>query len=125
MHEIGIDVGCVEIDASPHCAEHGAQRFRTSEAAGIEIEPRDFEPAFFEILIPETANIDIDCFRELTREIINMDAGAAINVRRIFVGEEEDLHAISLVTARPDFSKRPACLMSCRAESRHLQIFQK
>jgi hypothetical protein len=93
MHEIGIDVGGVEIDAAAKRAEDRLQRFRTSEAAGVEIETRGFEPALFEILIAEAANIDIHRFRELTREVINVDAGTAVNVRRIFVSKEEDFHA--------------------------------
>ena len=70
------------------------QRLRTSEAAGVELEPHDFKPPFFEILIAEAANIDIDRLRQLAREIANVHTGAAVNVRRIFVGEEEDLHAV-------------------------------
>jgi hypothetical protein len=93
MHQSGVDVGGVEIDAASERTEDRLQRLGASEAAGIEIEPRDFEPALFGILIAEAANIDIDRFRQLTREIINVDTGAAVNVRRIFVGEEEDFHA--------------------------------
>jgi len=45
-------------------------------------------------LIAETANIDIDRLRQLAREITNVHTGAAVNVRRIFVGQEEDFHAV-------------------------------
>jgi len=47
-------------------------------------------------LVAEAANIDIDGFRQLAREITNVHTGAAVNVRRIFVGEEQDLHVLFL-----------------------------
>jgi len=94
MHEIGVDICGVEIDATTKRAEHGLQRLRTSEAAGVELEAGDFEPALFQILIAKSANIDIDRFRQFSREITNVHPGSAINVRRIFVGKEEDLHAL-------------------------------
>ena len=96
MNEVGVDVGSVEIDAAAQRAENRLQRFRTSEAASVEFEASDFELTLFEILIAKTANIDIDRFRQLAREITNVDAGAAVNVRRIFVGEKEDLHVLFL-----------------------------
>src|SRR5437868_5309261 len=64
MNEIGVDVGSVEIDAAAKCAENRLQRFWTSEAARVQFEASDLEPAFFEILIAKTANIDIDRFRQ-------------------------------------------------------------
>ena len=93
MRQIGVDVGGVEIDIAAKCAESRLQRLRTSETARVQFEPGDFEPALFEILIAETANIDVDRFRQLAREITNVHTGAAVNVRRIFVGQKEDFHA--------------------------------
>src|SRR6266705_5894003 len=108
MNQIGVDVGGVEIDAAAKRAEDRLQRLRTSEAARVELEPCNFEPALFEILVAEAANIDIDGFRQLAREITNVHTGAAVNVRRIFVGEEEDLHAWKLPQSpiRPKRSKK-------------------
>ena len=96
MHNIGVDVRSIEIDAAPKRAENGLQRLRTSEAARVELEAGDFEAALFEILVAEAANIDIDRFRQLAREITNMNTGAAVNVRRIFVGEKANFHASKL-----------------------------
>src|SRR5205807_4607427 len=81
MHNIGVDVRSTEIDATTKCAKNRHQRLRTSEAAGVELETGDFEPALFEILVAEAANIDIHRFRQFAREITNMHAGAAVNVR--------------------------------------------
>ena len=105
MHQIGVDVRGVEIDIAAKRPEDRLQRLRTSEAVGVEIEPRDFEPALFEILIAEAANIDIDRLRQLAREITNVHTGAAVNVRRIFVGEEEDFHCMFLLIAARGRSK--------------------
>ena len=86
MDEIGIDVCRVEVEAALNGAKNGLERFRTSELARVQLVAFDFQSAFFEILIAEAANIDIDRFRQLAREIINVNSGAAINVRWIFVG---------------------------------------
>ena len=94
MHNIGVDVRGIEIDAATKCAKNRLQRPRTSEAAGVEFEAGDFQPALFEILVAEAANIDIDRFRQFAREITNVNAGAAVNVRRIFVGQKKNFHAI-------------------------------
>ena len=109
MHQIGIDVGSVEVDVALKRAENRLQRLGTSEVAGIEIETRDFEPALFEILITEAANIDIDRLCQLAREITDVDARAAINVGRIFVSEEEDLHGMFLLIAHGRWSKHMKC----------------
>jgi hypothetical protein len=93
MHQSGVDVGGVKIDAAAKRTEDRLQRLGTSEFAGVEVEPRDFEAALFGVLFAETTNIDIDRFRQLTREIINVDTGTAVNVRRIFIGKEADFHA--------------------------------
>ena len=129
MHQIGIDVRCGEIDAAPHRAKSRFQRLRASETARVELDTGDLEISFFEMLIAKATDFDGHCLGQLAREITGMHARAAVNVRRIFVGEEKDLHCTFLLIACPDFSKRPACafgvvavlpFLSCRAESRHL-----
>src|SRR5437660_11353209 len=77
MNDVGVDVGGVKVDVTLQRAENRLQRFRASEVARIELVSLDLEAAFFEILIPETTNIDIDGFRQLAREITNVHAGAA------------------------------------------------
>jgi hypothetical protein len=85
MHEIGIDVGCVEIGASPHCAEHRAQRFRTSEIARINFVAGDLEIALFKTLIAKATNFHRHRLSQFTRKEADVNARAAVNVRRIFV----------------------------------------
>src|SRR6516164_6674268 len=51
MHQVGIDVGGVEIDASPHRAESRAQWFWAGKIARVEYEANDLEVALFEPLI--------------------------------------------------------------------------
>src|ERR1700737_5016815 len=86
MNEIGVDVSCIEINAPSHRAESGLQRLGTGEPAGVEFVSRDREPSVLEILIAEAANFDIHGLRKFARQVTNMHAGAAINVRRILVG---------------------------------------
>ena len=69
MHEIGIDVGGVEIDASPHCAEHRAQRFRTSEIARINFVAGDLEIAFFKTLIAKATDFHRHRLSQFARKI--------------------------------------------------------
>ena len=92
MHEIGIDVGCVEIGASPHCAEHRAQRFRTSEIARINFVAGDLEIAFFKTLIAKATNFHRHRLSQFARKKADVNARAAVNVRRIFVSEKKNFH---------------------------------
>jgi hypothetical protein len=85
MHEIGIDVGCVEIGASPHCAKHGAQRFRTSEIARINFVAGDLEIAFFKTLIAKATNFHRHRLGQFARKKADVNTGTTVNVRRIFV----------------------------------------
>ena len=96
MHQIRINVRGVEIDAPPHRTKSRLQRLRTSELACVELDAGDFEIPFLKPLIAEATDFDRHRPGQLAREITDMHAGAAINVRRIFVGEEKDLHAVFL-----------------------------
>ncbi len=96
MDKIGIDVRGVEIDAAAHRAENGLQAFRASEIARVQLEAGNFELSFFETLIAEAAHFHRHCLGQLARETIHVHARTAVNMRRIFVGEEKDLHAVFL-----------------------------
>ena len=56
MHQAGIDVSGVEIDASPHGAENGAQWLWAGEIARVEFEANDLEIAFFKMLIAKATH---------------------------------------------------------------------
>ena len=92
MHQIGVDVRSVEIGASPHCAENGAQRLWASEIAGINLVADDLEIAFFNALIAKATNFHRHQLRQFARKIADVNARAAVDVRRIFVGEEKNFH---------------------------------
>jgi hypothetical protein len=92
MNEIGIDIRSVEIDAAPHRTESGLQRLGTSETARVELKAFHSEAPISEILIAEAANFDLHCLGQFAREIADVHARAAIDVRRVFVGQEEDFH---------------------------------
>src|SRR5262249_33809836 len=47
MHKIGVDVRSVEVRASPHRPENGAQWLRASEIARVDFVAGDLEIAFF------------------------------------------------------------------------------
>src|SRR6202035_870928 len=100
MNKVRVDVGAIEVDAATKRAENGVQRFRRSEVTRVESEAGDFEASLGEILVAEAANIDIDRFGQLAREISDVDTGAAVNVRRILVREKEDFHASKWIQSR-------------------------
>jgi hypothetical protein len=92
MHEIGIDVGSIEVGASPHRAENGAQRFWASKIGGINLVASDLEIAFFNALIAKATDFHRHHLRQFARKIADVNASAAVDVRRIFVGEEKNFH---------------------------------
>src|SRR5438874_1494769 len=92
MHQVGIDVGGVEIEASPHRPESGPQWFRAGELARVEFEANDLEVAFFKMLVAKAAHFHWHRLCQLAREITHVHTRPAIDVRRILICEEKDLH---------------------------------
>ena len=85
VHQIGVDVGCVEIGASPHCAENRTQRFRAGEIARVNFVAGDLEIAFVKALIAKATNFHRHRLCQFARKKADVNACAAVNVRRIFV----------------------------------------
>jgi hypothetical protein len=94
MHEIGVDVHGIEIRATPHRAESRTQRLWACEITGVQFEPDDLEIAFLETLVAKATYFDKDRFCQLPRQIANMHARAAIDIRRILVSQKQDLHRV-------------------------------
>jgi len=92
MHKIGIDVHGIEIRATPYRAESRTQRFWAGEIARVYVEADDPEITFLDTLVAKTAHFDRHRFCQLPRQIANVNARAAIDVGRIFVSQEQDLH---------------------------------
>jgi hypothetical protein len=64
MHEVGIDVCGVEINAPSRRAESRAQRLWTGEIARVNFKADDFELAFFKTLIAKATHFDRHHFRQ-------------------------------------------------------------
>ena len=94
MDQAGVDVRCVEVRASSHRPENGAQRFRASEIARVDFVTGDLEIAFLNTLIAKATNFHRHYLRQFARKIADVNARAAINVRRILVGEEKNFHEL-------------------------------
>jgi len=92
MHQIGVDVRGVEIGTSLHRAENRAQRLWATEIAGINLVAGDLEIAFFNALIAKATDFHRHHLRQFARKIADVNASAAVDVRRIFVGEEKNFH---------------------------------
>src|SRR4030095_15791640 len=93
MHEVGVDVHGVEIRATPHRAENRTQRLWAGEITRVQLEPDDLEISFLKTLLAKAPHFDGDRFSQLSRQIANVHARAAIDIRRILVSQEQDLHA--------------------------------
>src|SRR5215470_15590731 len=92
MHEVGVDVHGVEIGATPHRTESRTQRPWTGEISRVEFEPCDLEITVLKPLVAKAPDLDRHRFCQLLRQIANMNARTAINVWRILVSQEQDLH---------------------------------
>ena len=92
MHNVGVDIGSVEINASPHRAESGAQWLWTGEVARIHFKADDLEIAFFKTLVAKATHFHRHHFRQFAREIVRMHTRPTVDAGRILVGEEENLH---------------------------------
>src|SRR5690349_4487562 len=83
MHNVGIDVDRVEINASPHSSESGAQRFWAGEIARVEFKADDLEIAFFKTLVAKATHFHWHPFRQFAREKVHMHTRSTVDVRRI------------------------------------------
>src|SRR5215470_17655659 len=92
MHEIGVNVHSVEICAAPHRTESRTQRLWARKITRIQFKADDFEVAFIDTLIAEATHFYGHSLGQLARQIAYMHTRAAINVRRILVSQEKDLH---------------------------------
>jgi hypothetical protein len=92
MHQIGIDICRIKISAPAHGAENGLQWLGTREIACVELETFDLQISFLEMLIAEATDFHQHRLRQFARKVIDVNASAAVNMRRIFVREKEDFH---------------------------------
>src|SRR6266849_6362796 len=92
MQEVGVDVHDVEIRATPHRAESRTQRLWAGEITCVQYEADDLEITFLKMLVAKATHFDGDRSCQLSRQIANVHARAAIDIRRILVSQEQDLH---------------------------------
>src|SRR5262249_34289246 len=93
MREIVVDGHRIAIRATPHRAESGTREPWAGEITRVQFEADDVEITFFETLVAKATHFDRHRFCKLPRQITNVNARAAIDVRRILVSQEQDLHA--------------------------------
>src|SRR5512133_3789358 len=113
MHEVGVDVHGVEIRATPHRAESRTQRLWTCEITRVQFEADDLEIIFLETLVAKATHFDGDGFCQLLRQIANVPARSAIDIRRVLVSQKQDLHRVlprwSRVCLKGGISRTGAC----------------
>jgi hypothetical protein len=74
-------------------AENGLQVQRAIPVLRVEAEAFHTQVLTAAFLVAKAAYIDLNELRQLAGEVFDMDAGAAVDVRRVFVGEKECFHA--------------------------------
>jgi hypothetical protein len=91
MHDIGIGSEGVEIYAAPRRRKNRLLEVRAVKRCACGPEPPDAQaiPGF--VLFTEATDIDLNQASQSTAEIVDVHPGSAINVRRVFVGQKEDL----------------------------------
>ena len=92
MDNVRIDGRRIEVRAAPHRAKDGMQLRRRRPARGIQRHPLNAKMRQRLVLIAKATNLNIDELRQLPREVIHVDTGAAINIGRVFVGKEKGFH---------------------------------
>src|SRR6476646_9230674 len=97
MHEVRVDVHGIEIRATPHRAERRTQRLWACKIIGVQFEADDLEITVIQTLVAKATHFDGDRFCQLPRQIANMHARAAIDIRRILVSQKQDLHRVYVV----------------------------
>ena len=53
------------------------------------------QPPLADVLVAEAADLDIDQACQFARQVLNMNTGATVDIRRILIGEEQGLHGTS------------------------------
>src|SRR4029077_16438976 len=93
MHQVGVDVHGVEIRATPHRAESRTQRLWAGKITCVQFEADDLEITFLDALIPKATDFHWHRLCQFARQIAYVYARAAIDIRRILVSQEQDLHS--------------------------------
>src|SRR5438128_12691028 len=80
MHQVGVDACGVEINATAHCAESGAQRFWAGETGRAGLEADDLERALFKMLVGKAAEFHGHRFPQVALEITHLEARRTVDV---------------------------------------------
>ncbi len=93
MNDVGRDTLPVEREAGGEGAERRNQRHRTSrKLAAVDLRATHGELAIDDALILEAAHFHGFELGELPRQVLHMNAGAAVDVRRKLIGHEHNPH---------------------------------
>ena len=93
VDDLCVDGGGVEIQAALERTENGLELRRAGVVRGVQTEAARGEISDGGILVAEAADLDRHELGEFAAEVFDMHAGAAVDVRRVFVREEEGFHA--------------------------------
>ena len=94
VDDVCIDVERVEIGAAADGGKDGVEILGSGPGGGISGHTADAEMGEGFVLGAEAADFNVDELRKLAGKIIHVDAGAAVDIGRILVGEEEGFHPL-------------------------------
>ena len=80
----------VQRRTAPKAERNGFGQVKLSR---VQFEADDLKITFLEMLVAKATHFDGHRFCQLSRQIANVHPRAAIDVRRIFVSQEQHLHA--------------------------------
>ena len=92
MHQIGIHSRAVEGGAAFHGSEDRLQRLGLGVPVRVDPEPAHPQASPYFILRAKGPNLHIHQPGQFPAQVIDMHPGAAINMGRVFVGQEEGFH---------------------------------
>jgi hypothetical protein len=92
VYKGGINDLGVEVEAALQGAKDGLQVRRTGPVAIFQAGTHDAEIRVGVVLIAKTANLNLHELGELLRQVFHMHAGAAVDVRRVFIGQKQGFH---------------------------------
>ena len=100
VDDVGRDGLGNEPDRTTERSEHGPQLLRGSRQVMGDREAADLQRALARVLRAEGPDVDVDELRQLACQVLDVDARAAVDVRRVLVGQDQRVKCIAHVRFR-------------------------
>ena len=92
MDDICVHTHRIEVRATTDRSKHRIEILGATENRGIDPESSYSQMWLVDFLFAKTAYLDIHYFCQFATQVINVNTGAPINIRGIFIRQKEDFH---------------------------------